>query len=176
MKVSKSSIAKYYLLSIFDNIIISIWSAYKFSLLVSIFISLENISEVMFSKDSLMLFVGDSKAVEEVVSVSFREHGAIREWSAIGSGISVLLNSLNDVSEASLLQGLLGQDSMNISALLCDICEQSLVNISSIDWVSHQPLIIWDRPGWSGHHTEGVVSLWVERCDQSVLRELSSVH
>ena len=71
----------------------------------------------MVSKGFLVLLEGNTEAVKKIISVSCGEHGAISEASSVGSTISVVLNSLDNVSKTLLLELLLGNQSVDIVAL-----------------------------------------------------------
>ena len=131
--------------------------------------SLENISQIVLGQDSLILLKSDSKAIEEVISVSSGEFGAILKASAPCFSVGVVLYSLNNMSEALLLKSLLSKDGVDIAALLSDVGKVSLVDISGVDWVSHESLVIRNWPGWGAHNSKGVVSIWVDGSNESVL-------
>ena len=135
------------------------------------FLSLEDIGQIVLSHNPLVLLEGDSEGVEEVLSVSLAEHLAVSERGAISGSITVLLNGLNNVSETLILKLLLSNESVDIIALLGNVGEASLVDITRVNWVSHQPLVVWDWPGWGGHDSEGVVSIWVDRIEHGSLGE-----
>ena len=132
-------------------------------------ISLENISQIVVTEDSLILLKSDAKAIEEVFSVGSAELGAICEASAVCGSVGVVLYSLNDMSKTLLLESLLSKDGVEIIALLGDVGKVSLVDISGVDWVSHESLVVWNWPGWGAHNSKGVVSIWVDGSNESVL-------
>ena len=131
--------------------------------------SLENISQIVVGQDSLILLKSDSKAIEEVISVSSGELGAICKASAVCCSVGVVLDSLNNMSETLGLKSLLSKDGVEIIALLSNVGKVSLVDISGVDWVSHESLVIWNWPGWGAHNSKGVVSIWVDGSNESVL-------
>ena len=123
----------------------------------------------MVGKDLLVLLEGNTEAVEEVISVSLAEHGAISEAGCVGSAISVVLNSFNNVSESLLLESLLGEHGVEVIALHGDVGKVSLIDISGVHWVSHKSLIVRNWPGWGRHNSKIVVSIWVDGSEQSIL-------
>ena len=62
---------------------------------------------------------------------------------------------------------------MDIIDWLGNIGEVSLIDITSVDWVTEESLVVWNWPGWGGHHSKTMVSFWVNRADQGALRECS---
>ena len=135
--------------------------------------SLENISQIVVAEDSLILLKSDAKAIEEVLSVSSGELGAICKASAVCCSVGVVLYSLNDMSETLFLELLLSKDNVEVAAFLGDVGEVSLADISGVDWVSHESLVIWNWPGWGAHNSKGVVSIWVDGSKESALGERS---
>ena len=131
--------------------------------------SLENISQIVVAEDSLILLKSDTKAIEEVISVSSGELGAICKASAVCCSVGVVLYSLNNMSEALFLELLLSKDGVEIIACLSDVGKASLVDISGVDWVSHESLVIRNWPCWGAHNSKGVVSIWVDGSNESVL-------
>ena len=131
--------------------------------------SLHNISEVVVGKDLLVLLEGNAKAVKEIISVSLAEHGTVGEASSIGSAVSVVLDSFNDVSESLLLESFLGEHGVEVIALDGDVGKVSLIDISGVHWMSHKSLVVRNWPGWGGHNSEGVVSIWVDRSKHRIL-------
>ena len=75
----------------------------------------ERVGQVDVVEYSFALVEGYVEAIQEILSVGVRELGGVREASAIGSGVGVVLDGLHDVAEAVGSQGLLGHNSMNIS-------------------------------------------------------------
>ena len=137
--------------------------------------SLHNIGEVVLSKHLLVLLESNTKAVKEIICVSLGEHGGIGEAGSVGSAVSVILNSFDNVSESLLLESLLSEDGVDIIALDGNIGEVSLINISGVHWMSHKSLVVRNWPGWGRHNSQGVVSIWVDRSEHSILGRESSL-
>ena len=123
----------------------------------------------MVTENSFILLESDTKAIEKVLSVGSGELGAVCEASAVSCGVGMVLYSFNDVSKTLSFESFLGEDNVDISAWLGNVGEVSLVDISGVDWMSHESLVIWNWPGWSAHNSERVVSIWVDRADEGVL-------
>ena len=129
----------------------------------------------MLGKHLLVLLESNAEAVEEIISVSLAEHGAISEAGSVGCAVSVVLNSFNNVSESLLPESLLSEDGVDIIALDGNIGEVSLINISGVHWMSHKSLVVRNWPGWGRHNSKGVVSIWVDRSQHCILRRKSSL-
>ena len=129
----------------------------------------------MLSKHLLVLLESNAEAVEEIISVSLAKHGAIGEAGSVGSAVSVVLNSFNNVSESLLPESLLSEDGVDIIALDGNIGEVSLINISGVHWMSHKSLVVRNWPGWGRHNSKRVVSIWVDRSEHSILGRESSL-
>ena len=123
----------------------------------------------MVGKDLLVLLEGNTKAVEEIISVSLAEHGTVGEASSISSAVSVVLDGLNDVSESLLLKSLLGEHGVEVIALDGDVGKVSLIDISGVHWMSHKSLVVRNWPGWGRHNSKGVVSIWVDGSKHRIL-------
>ena len=123
--------------------------------------SLHNIGEVVLCEDLLVLLEGNAEAIEEIISVGLAEHRAVCEASSVGSAVSMVLNSLNNVSESLGLELLLSNHGVEIIALDGNVGEVSLIDISGVHWMSHKSLVVWNWPGWGRHNSKRVVSLWV---------------
>ena len=137
--------------------------------------SLQYVGEINFLHDSAVLLECNTKAIEEIIGVSLGEHGGINERSLIGFAVTMLLNGLNNVAKTVSLQGLLSDDRVEVRALLINVRKLSLINITSVHWVSHKSLIVRNWPGWSRHNSKSVVSLWNNRSKKSVLSSESSL-
>ena len=86
----------------------------------------------------------------------------------------MLFNGFNNITESISLKLLFSKDRVEIGAFDSDVGKLSLINITRVHWVSHKSLVVWNRPGWGGHNSKGVVSLWIDGSEHSVLgREAS---
>lgn len=107
-----------------------------------------------------MLLESNGEAVEKILAVSLSEWAGVGEAGSKGLGVGMVLDSFNYVSESLGLQVLLGQNSMNVRTIFCDVTQVSLVDVTRVHWVTQESLVVWNWPGWSGHHSERMVSLW----------------
>ena len=119
---------------------------------------------------------GNSKAIQQVLGVSRCEWGAIVEGQEVSIGLGVVLDGLNNVTEAILLQSLLCFHNMDIADWDSDVLEAALIDVSGVHWVAHQSLVVWNWPGWGGHHSQRMVVIWINRPEHSALRGESSLH
>ena len=131
--------------------------------------SLHNISQVVVVENFLVLLEGNAEAIKKIISVGLAEHGAISEASCVSGAISVVLNSLNNVSESLLLELLLSDNGVEVIALDGNVREVSFVDISRVHWMSHKSLVVRNWPGWGRHNSKGVVSIWVDRSEHGIL-------
>jgi len=93
------------------------------SLPYSVFLEIvkESISKVDVVEDSFTLVKGNIEAIQEVLSVSVWELGRVIEARAIGGGISMILNSLDNMTKTISLESLLSNDSMDVLDWLGDV-------------------------------------------------------
>ena len=75
---------------------------------------LKAFTEVKLVEDTVVLFESDGEAVEHVVNVCLREERGVSELSLVGVEVVVILDGLDDVPELHALQGLLGEDSVEV--------------------------------------------------------------
>ena len=132
-------------------------------------VSLKGISKINVVEDSLVLFESNGKAVKEIFSVSLAEWSAVLETSLVGVGVSVVLNSLNNVTESEFSESLLGEDRVTIIHFLFDVGKVSFANISGVHWVTSESLVVWNGPGRGGHNSQLIASCWVDGSEESVL-------
>ena len=126
--------------------------------------------EIAVVEHTLLLIEGNAEAVEQVLSVRVGEVTGVIEAQAVGLGVGVVLDGLNNVAETLLSEALLGEDSMDVRALNIDVREGTLVDIARVDGVLIDALVVGNGPGRRGHDASEMVSLGVDRGEGRVLR------
>ena len=133
-----------------------------------------DMSQIAIIENSLLLIKGNTEAIKEIFGVSLREISRIREASGISCSVGMVLNGFNDVSKTFFSESFLGKDSMHIITLNINIVQGTLVNISRLNWVLVDTMIVRNWPGRSGHNSLWCTSLRVDRAEHSASRESSS--
>ena len=129
----------------------------------------EDIREINIVENTLWLLEWDVEAIKEILGICITELSWIFEASAECFRVSVILNCLHHVSQTCRDQVLFRNNGVNVGAVLSNTHEVSLIDISRVDWVSHNSLVVWYWPRWSGHHSQLMVSLGINRAKHCVL-------
>ena len=111
--------------------------------------SLQYVGEITFLHYSAVLLKSNTKAIKKIFGICRGEHRGISERCLKSFAVTVLLNSLNNISKTISLQSLLSENRVEVRAFLIDIRKLSFINITRVHWMSHKSLIVWDWPGWS---------------------------
>ena len=129
----------------------------------------EAVGKINIIENTLRLLEWNVQAIKKVFGVCITKKSWVFEACAECFSVSVILNSLDNVSKTFSDQVLFGNNSVNVRAVLCNAAEISLVNISWIDWMSHNSLVIWNWPCWCRHHSQVMVPLGIHRGNHCVL-------
>ena len=121
------------------------------------------------------MFVCNSEAIEEIISVRGREKLGIFELSKVRGNIVVLFNSFDDVAFALHLEEFLGDDNVSIVKSNSDVGEITIYFIEG-SWVTERALVVWNRPCWGCHYSQVVVSIGVHAGGEGTLAESSAGH
>ena len=140
------------------------------SLLSGVYISnsVEDISQIVFIEDSIVLLLSNVESFSQVLEICSWELGRVLEWSAIVLQIVVVFNCFNNVSLTISLKVFFGNENMDIMEWHVESSEVASMLIKS-SWVSESSLIVRNWPLWGGHHSQVVVQVWVQGAQQSVL-------
>jgi len=115
--------------------------------------SVEDVAQVVFGKQSHILLVRNAQAVKQIVGAGFAESSRVTEVGLPAVHIEVLLDCLNDVAVTLELKQLLGQHSIGVVNVLSNVKDLTLVDVQ-MGRVAVGALVVRDRPGGGGHHTE----------------------
>lgn len=137
--------------------------------------SVEDICQVVFIEQAHVLFVCNTKAVEEIVDVGLRKLLGVIELSHESWDLPVLLNGLDDVTVSFELEGLLSLHNVDIVDGNCDVSKGTFVKVVHMAWVTECAIIVGHGPGGSAHHTQTDTAVWVHGSSEGALRTESSL-
>ncbi len=129
---------------------------------------LEAVSEVELVENAVVLLEGDREAVEHVVNVCLGEQGGVSELSLEGVEVVVVLDGLDDVAELHALEGLLGEDGVEIVHGDQEVVQVALTLLKG-GGVAEGTLVVGNGPLGGAHHSQVVVAVGVDRTKESVL-------
>ena len=109
-------------------------------------LSVEDVVQVVLSEKLHVLFVCNTKAVEEIVSVGVREGGGVSELGLVGGDVVALLDGLNNVAVTFELEELLGEDDIGVVDGHISVGDVTLVLVSE-GGVTESTLIVGNGPG-----------------------------